>query len=157
MLIGGLWHGASWVFVAWGGLHGLALAAERYMKQFVKLPDKRIVKILCIVLVFHFVAFCWIFFRSATFEDAYRVIMRIASLNFNPADWLTVIDSYRNVLLVIAVGYLLHFFPERPAAKARLLFEKMPPVGKAIVAGFVFWIVYATASSGTQPFIYFQF
>ncbi|GAB6013008.1 MBOAT family O-acyltransferase [Viscerimonas tarda] len=157
MLIGGLWHGAAWKFVIWGGLHGLALAIERFLKQYIKLPDKRIIRTLCILAAFHFVAFCWIFFRAANFKDAASIIAQIGNLNFNLNDWWTIIVSCKNVMLLIVIGFILHFLPEQLADKAKSGFEKVPAIGKAILLGFVFWMVYATASSGTQPFIYFQF
>jgi D-alanyl-lipoteichoic acid acyltransferase DltB (MBOAT superfamily) len=157
MLIGGLWHGAAWKFVAWGGFHGLALAAERYLKPSVKLPAGRWITILRIVIVFHFVAFCWIFFRAGNFNEAHHIISRIADLSFNLSDWRAVIEGYKNVLFLIVIGFALHFLPQQPADRAKQLFYKTPAIGKAVIAGFVFWTVYATASSDTQPFIYFQF
>jgi D-alanyl-lipoteichoic acid acyltransferase DltB (MBOAT superfamily) len=157
MLIGGLWHGAAWKFVVWGGFHGLALAVERYLKSLVKLPAGRWITFVRIVIVFHFVAFCWIFFRAGNFGDAYKVISQITNLSFNLSDWWTVIAGYKNVLLLIVIGYILHFFPLQQADKIKQLFYKTPAAWKAVYAGFVFWVVYATASSGAQPFIYFQF
>jgi D-alanyl-lipoteichoic acid acyltransferase DltB (MBOAT superfamily) len=157
MLIGGLWHGAAWKFVLWGGLHGMALAVERSLKPLLKLPSGRWMTTVRIVVVFHFVAFCWIFFRVVNFSDAFHVLSQIMNLSFNPSEWLAVIAGYKNVLLLIVIGYVLHFFPLRQADKIKHLFYKTPVIGKAIFTGFVFWIVYATASSDTQPFIYFQF
>lgn len=157
MLIGGLWHGAAWKFVIWGGLHGLALVVERYFKQYVKLPNRRIINIACIIIVFHFVAFCWIFFRAGTFVIADDIISQIRNLHFDLKDWWLIIESYKNVLILIVIGFILHFFPQRLANKVKITFENTPMGIKAILVGFVFWLVYATASSGTQPFIYFQF
>ncbi|MDR1809171.1 MAG: MBOAT family protein [Prevotella sp.] len=157
MLIGGLWHGAAWKFVAWGGFHGLALAVERYLKLLVKLPDGRKIRFVRILLVFHFTAFCWIFFRAGNFDEAFRMISQITHLSLNLFDWLSVIVAYKYVLLLIAAGYALHFFPQRQADKIKQLFYESSAAEKAVLTGFVFWIVYATASSGTQPFIYFQF
>ncbi|MFR9166649.1 MAG: MBOAT family O-acyltransferase [Dysgonomonas sp.] len=157
MLIGGLWHGAAWKFVVWGGLHGLALAVERFFKQFLKLPHNRLVNIICILICFHFVAFCWIFFRAGTFADAGSVISKITELKFDPSDWMTIIHSYKNVFILILIGFILHFLPQSWSDKTRAVFNKTPLIGKAVVIGMVFWLVYATASSGPQPFIYFQF
>jgi len=158
MLIGGLWHGAAWKFVVWGGLHGVLLTIERFFKQSFKLPQGRLVNIVCIILTFHFVAFCWIFFRAANFSVAYDVLAQIKQLSFaNVGDWFIIIEAYKNVFLLIAIGFVLHFLPERLSTKIKSLFEKTPMVGKAVIVGLIFWIVYATASSGPQPFIYFQF
>lgn len=68
MLLGGLWHGASWNFVIWGGGHGLWLAAERAFPF--RLPDQRAFRWLKTLLVFHGVCLLWVFFRAQTFGDA---------------------------------------------------------------------------------------
>jgi len=157
MLIGGLWHGASWKFVVWGGLHGLMLTIERFFKQYIKVPDNRFTRIVCILLTFHFVAFCWIFFRADSFELAGDLIMNIGNLTFAPAEWLTILEAYRNVFILIAIGYVMHFLPENFVSKVKAGFNGIPLIGKATLAGLIFWLIFATASSGPQPFIYFQF
>ena len=158
MLIGGLWHGASWKFVVWGGLHGILLAIERYIKQWVPLSsDKFFPRLFRILITFHLVAFCWIFFRAKDFGMASDVISKIGDLNFDLNAWATVISSYRNVFIMIAIGYIMHFLPEKFVDRVRNGFIALPLVGKAVIMGFSFWLVYATMSSGPQPFIYFQF
>lgn len=157
MLIGGLWHGASWKFVVWGGLHGAVLAIERFFKQFIKVPDNRFTRIICILLTFHFVAFCWIFFRANSFEQAAAVITNIGDLTFEPHDWWIVIEGYKNVFILIVIGYIMHFLPENFVNNLKQGFNKTPLALKAAIAGLAFWLVYATMSSGPQPFIYFQF
>lgn len=157
MLIGGLWHGASWKFVIWGGLHGAILAVERFFKQFIKVPDNRFTRIICILLTFHFVAFCWIFFRADSFEQAGNVISNIGTLTFAPNEWLAVLEGYKNVFILVLIGYILHFLPEKLVNSIKAGFTNMPLLFKASFAGLVFWLIFATASSGPQPFIYFQF
>lgn len=158
MLIGGLWHGAAWKYIVWGALHGGALAVERLFRQFVKLPEKNIlVNLICGIITFHFVAFCWIFFKANDFEVATAVITNISRLEYNPEAWLMVIQGYRNVFILIFIGFILHFTPKRVSDMVEMGFLKLPYIGRAIIVGGVFWLVYATASSGTQPFIYFQF
>ena len=157
MLIGGLWHGASWKFVIWGGLHGAILVVERFFKQFIKVPDNRFTRIVCILLTFHFVAFCWIFFRADSFESAGKVIESISNLTFAPTEWLAVLEGYKNVFILVAIGYILHFLPEKFVNNVKASFNNTPLFVKAIFAGLIFWMIFATASSGPQPFIYFQF
>lgn len=157
MLIGGLWHGASWKFVVWGGLHGVMLGIERFFKQFIKIPDNFFTRFICILLTFHFVAFCWIFFRAGSFELAGDVISNIGNLTFEPEHWLIVLEAYKNVFIMIVIGYVMHFLPESLVDKIKSGFAVLPLIAKAIIIGLVFWLVYATMSSGPQPFIYFQF
>src|SRR4029079_9199246 len=64
MLLGGLWHGASWNFVIWGGLHGIALAATRMWQRARGDAKRGVGDVVSIVLTFHYVCFAWIFFRA---------------------------------------------------------------------------------------------
>jgi D-alanyl-lipoteichoic acid acyltransferase DltB (MBOAT superfamily) len=157
MLLGGLWHGASWKFVLWGVLHGSALAFERFFGNLIKLPKNYFVKTIQILLTFHFVAFCWLFFRAKDFSTALQLISNIGDLTFDWKQWLVIIQGYQNVFLLILIGFIWHFLPNRVIQFLQKAFGSLPLIGKAIVLAFVFWIVYATASAGPQPFIYFQF
>lgn len=157
MLIGGFWHGASWTFVVWGALHGVILVVERFFKQFITLPDNFFIRVLRILFTFHFVAFCWIFFRAESFETAGSIITNIGNLTFAPDAWQAVIKGYQNVFILIVIGFVMHFLPEKLVNKIKHYFDLSPIFVKAVIFALVFWLVYATASSDTQPFIYFQF
>lgn len=164
MLLGGLWHGASLRFIIWGALHGIALAVHKIVLEY--FPAKVDVKksvfsyvwtILAIVLTFHFVTFCWIFFRAKDFVTAIEVIQNIGKVTFDMNQWMVIISGYKNVFLLMTIGFIWHFLPEKMVNLMQNSFKALPLIGKAIVLGFVFWVVYATASAGPQPFIYFQF
>jgi D-alanyl-lipoteichoic acid acyltransferase DltB (MBOAT superfamily) len=157
MLLGGLWHGASWKFVFWGVLHGSALAFERFFGNLIRLPKNYFVKTIQILLTFHFVTFCWVFFRAKDFTTALQLISNIGDLTFDWKQWKVIIQGYQNVFLLILIGFVWHFLPNRVIQFLQKAFGFLPLLGKAIVLAFVFWIVYATASEGPQPFIYFQF
>jgi D-alanyl-lipoteichoic acid acyltransferase DltB (MBOAT superfamily) len=157
MLIGGLWHGAAWRFVAWGGLHGAALAVERVLKPYIKIPRNVFTRVAGAILTFHFVAFAWIFFRARDFGTAAELIGRLGQLSFQAEHWLSVVAVYRNVLIMLSVGFVTHFLPDRFTQWLRKAFIAMPVAVKALIIGLAFWLVRATASSEVQPFIYFQF
>jgi len=77
MLLGGLWHGASWQFVVWGFLHGLYLMVERGIQVFTKgKPWARAwpVKLLTALATYVFVCIAWVFFRATTFTDAWEIL-----------------------------------------------------------------------------------
>ncbi|RYJ36594.1 Membrane bound O-acyl transferase, MBOAT family protein [Flavobacterium anhuiense] len=161
MLLGGLWHGAGAQFIVWGALHGLALAVHKiFMEFFPSKKDKSpnfLWRFFSIVITFHFVVFCWIFFRARDFETALQVINNIGQLTFEPELWKTIILGYKNVFGLMLFGYVWHFLPENFTNGMKSVFDKTPLLVKAIILGFVYWIVYATAVAGSQPFIYFQF
>jgi len=161
MLLGGLWHGAGAQFIVWGALHGLALAVHKIFLEF--FPSKKDGKsnflwtFFSIIITFHFVVFCWIFFRARDFETALQVINNIGQLTFEPENWQAIILGYKNVFLLMLFGYVWHFLPEVITSKMKWVFDNTPLLLKAVILGFVYWIVYATAVAGSQPFIYFQF
>lgn len=68
MFLGGLWHGAAWSYAVWGSFHGLALAAERFGKNFIKLPKHWLVGVVQALLVFSFVTLAWLLFKLPKFE-----------------------------------------------------------------------------------------
>jgi len=157
MLIGGLWHGAAWKFVVWGGLHGMALAVERMFKPYIKIPQNMFTRIISVILTFHFVTFAWIFFRAQDFSTAMELMGMVSQLDFKAEHWFSVIAAYKNVLIVLLAGFIMHFLPDRFVQRLQKVFTDMPIIAKALVLGLVLWLVYATASSEIQPFIYFQF
>lgn len=164
MLLGGLWHGANLRFIIWGALHGLALAVHKTFTEFFpnKNSEKRtffkgIANIIFVVITFHFVAFCWIFFRAKDFDIALSVIYNIQSITYDLHQFQVIAKGYQNVFLLMAIGFVWHFFPTSLNEWLKKVFGAMPILFKAIILALTFWVVYATASSGAQPFIYFQF
>ncbi|WPO79431.1 MBOAT family O-acyltransferase [Flavobacterium sp. KACC 22761] len=161
MLLGGLWHGAGAQFIVWGALHGLALAIHKiFVELFPSKKDKKpnfLWRFFSILITFHFVVFCWIFFRARDFETALQVINNIGQLTFEPELWKTIVIGYKNVFGLMLFGYVWHFLPESFTNGMKSVFDKTPLLIKAVILGFVYWIVYATAVAGSQPFIYFQF
>ncbi len=82
MLIGGIWHGANWTFILWGGINGIALCVHKLYSRFKKkhfsnLYNTWIYKFLCVCLNFVFISFTWIFFRSESIADAINIITRL--------------------------------------------------------------------------------
>jgi len=156
MLLGGLWHGAAFRFILWGAMHGAALALDKFIKEFFKIPYTRFFKIAGVLLTFHFVCFCWIFFRADTMQIAGSVIERI-TMHFTPGIFPAFVTGYRNILLVMLMGYMLHFIPRKYETMAMDRIVEMPLAGKVafVVAAIV--LVIQVKSAGVQPFIYFQF
>ncbi|MDR0228546.1 MAG: MBOAT family protein [Flavobacteriaceae bacterium] len=161
MLLGGLWHGASLRFIVWGALHGIALAVHKIiMELFPRAKGKEpnfVWRIISIAITFHFVTFCWIFFRANSFDTALQIINNIGQLTFDLNEWMIIIEGYKNAFLLILIGFVWHYIPKKWMAIPNQWFEVAPMFVKAVVLGLVFWVVYATATEGPQPFIYFQF
>lgn len=156
MVLGGLWHGASWKFVFWGAMHGAGLAVEKALAPILKPLRNTPLRFLGFVITFHFVSFCWIFFRAASFKTALQVLNQIAS-SFNPELLFSVISGYKSVFVLILLGYLLHLTPNRIDLKLETALTRSPLYVKSFVLAVVIWLVIQTKSSEIQPFIYFQF
>lgn len=157
MIIGGIWHGASWTFMIWGAMHGFVLVVERILKQFINLPKKWYINIFRIFITFNIVTFCWIFFKAKTFDAATVVISRISEMKLNLPLFEEVLVGYKNVFIIMLIGYVMHFIPQKWTDQIKELFISSPIVIKAIILGFVFWLVYATMSTEPTPFIYTAF
>ena len=161
MLLGGLWHGASLNFVAWGGMHGLALALHKWMRQNIFHHDKHyqshgLRRVLAVVLTFHFVVFCWIFFRNHTFDASWTMISKIFT-DFHPELFLQVVEGYWVVFAMILFGYVTHFIPDSWNERCVAVIQKGDVLLGALLIAIVIYIVIQVKSSEIQPFIYFQF
>ena len=161
MLLGGLWHGASLNFVAWGGMHGVALALHKWLRENVFHHDKHYHStglrwLLSVILTFHFVAFCWIFFRNHTFEASWVMITQIFT-NFHPELFQQVVTGYWIVFAMMLFGYVTHFVPDAFQARCVRVLEWGGVVLCALLIAAVIYLVIQVKSSEIQPFIYFQF
>jgi alginate O-acetyltransferase complex protein AlgI len=157
MLLGGLWHGAAWRFVIWGGLHGIALAAHKiFMDRFDIVGKSKVWDYGGVLLTFHFVCLCWIFFRAADIPTVGVMLKQIA-LHFNFSVLPQFVAGYKAVFFLIALGYLLHFIPDNITTRVEERVIAMPMIMKALCIVAVIVIVIQTKSAGVQPFIYFQF
>src|SRR5262249_11791173 len=103
MLLGGLWHGASWNFVIWGGLHGLALLVQRVLPA----PRSRLAAVLGWFVTFQFVTVTWVFFRSPSLDASFDYFATL----FAATSWSTTVTPF--VATVFAAGALTHVIPPR--------------------------------------------
>ena len=109
-----------------------------------------------VLVTFHFVCFCWIFFRAATMQTSGEVIYQIVN-NFKPHLIFEFIEGYRYVVLLMILGYALHFVPKSWELLAQQRVAQIPVVAQAVLVTLVIVLVVQTKSAGIQPFIYFQF
>jgi D-alanyl-lipoteichoic acid acyltransferase DltB (MBOAT superfamily) len=152
MLLGGLWHGASWNFVAWGGLHGLYLTVHR-LGRGGRVADERLRwgEIPAILTTFLVVHFAWVFFRADTFTGAYDVLRQIFTL----AGGLAPGSDLVLVVMLGAITLGIDLFTRLQPAPIETM-RRVPALAGAAVAAAIAAIV--VFSGGTpEPFIYFQF
>lgn len=141
MLLGGLWHGASWTFVAWGGLHGLGLVVERFTgRSFGRF------------VTFHFVCLAWLFFRAGSLDVALAGLRSLAGLSFA----LSLAPGAFLAAGVVALALALHFAPAAWKEALGRRFVAFGPPLQAAAAVAVLVLVLAL-SAAARPFLYFQF
>ncbi len=159
MLLGGLWHGAATKFIIWGGLHGAALAVHKLWQRYVPgLSDMKGVlpKLITGVVTFHFVAFCWIYFRASNVEKVGLMLTQIFT-DFNWAGIGERFSKYSSPFLLIILGFVIHFLPNNWKTWGKDVFVKIPDVAKVALCSVIIFICYQAKTADVQPFIYFQF
>lgn len=160
MLLGGLWHGASWNFVVWGGLHGVALAVHKFFRNLMHRPKNYrstgLRKFFAVILTFHFVCLGWIFFRNTTFEASLTMIQQVFTA-FHPELAGQLFAGYWEVFALMAVGYLLHWCPDSWQEACTKGMIRLPLIFQALILILLIFLVIQVKSSDIQPFIYFQF
>ncbi|MEO0898445.1 MAG: MBOAT family O-acyltransferase [Bacteroidota bacterium] len=191
MLLGGLWHGSSWLFIIWGALHGFALAMDRMLKdtgtylrrRFLDILDERAASrgesrsyrfeksnwstllsvlshVFGVIFTFHFVCFCWIFFRSTSLDQAFSVIDQILNNFHFEVGWQVLTNpAYHWTWVLMCLGYFLHFVPDNLDNFFEKGFIKAPWPLKSVVLAAIIWVVIIVQfqTGGEQPFIYYQF
>jgi alginate O-acetyltransferase complex protein AlgI len=174
MLLGGLWHGASWTFVVWGALHGTYLCVEKWFKQIADKIDKpRIGKeslvraglapvvklnkglrnILLALGTFFLINVTWVFFRAKEFSTAWRLLASMFGLSENQTPLLSTIDIIK-VIVVVTGMFTAHWLMRNTSVLQ--VAKKLPWLALAIFWSFLVISIIVCQKSG-DSFIYFQF
>jgi alginate O-acetyltransferase complex protein AlgI len=147
MLLGGLWHGASWTFVFWGLLHGVALAAHRAWSE--RRPPGRAPfgGVVGWAATYAFVCVAWVFFRAKDFGTAAAILRKLAWLDPGGVVWF-----YLPLALLVPLVVAAHWLGARAVTS-------LPRPGFASGFALTAWLValYLFSTLDTSPFIYFQF
>ena len=161
MLLCGLWHGVSWTFMLWGGIHGLLLCIHKFFSHKVLNHDRHYHphgwrRVAAIFITFHILCFSWLPFRLSDLSQV-QVMLHQLLTKFNVAVMPDVLLAYRWVFLTMLMAFVAHFIPYR---WENILVRKIAKGGilaSAFLLVIVIYIVIQVQSSGVQPFIYFQF
>lgn len=153
MLLGGLWHGASWNFVIWGGIHGIWLAVERSLLS--RIPGwnspQAAMQFVRWFVTFHLVCFAWIFFRAPDLTSSMAVLSKLGQLFGS----MVSADGLSGLLSALGLFLLAHFMGNRHALKHRIGEGPLWAHSGALLACLLLLIVFTPNHSA--PFIYFQF
>lgn len=158
MLIGGLWHGASWQFLTWGGLNGLGLVIYKQWKKISpwENSNKAILKFWSIFITFNFITFTRIWFRGRTPEISKNMLSKIFT-DFNYSNFFDIIYNYWFVFLIMITGFVIHWLPSNFKEYYRGWFIKSPMYLKVFITAEIIFLIYQFQNGELYPFIYFQF
>ncbi|HWU02532.1 MAG TPA: MBOAT family O-acyltransferase [Novosphingobium sp.] len=151
MILGGLWHGASWNFIIWGGIHGGALVAERLWRDLRPQWLPALPRPLGVLVTFHLVTAAWIFFRCASFADAMAFFRGLGQMTPGA------VSASPLVAGLMVLGMALHFGPADMVGRIALRLRAAPAIVVALALASALLVVEAMRPDGVAPFIYFQF
>ncbi|MBU5636007.1 hypothetical protein KOM00_04605 [Geomonas sp. Red69] len=163
-LASGLWHGASWCFVIWGGLHGIYLASSVFYKPWQKKMHRRLeveksglLKVWQTLFTFHLVCFAWIFFRAASVSDAFYVVAHLFEGSSGLADLFAAQGATDLAIVSVSGVLMLSVYLVRERNLAQKDFFQAPlwirwGVYLGLTAGLLFFNMDSNAG-----FIYFNF
>jgi alginate O-acetyltransferase complex protein AlgI len=145
MFLGGLWHGAAWSYAVWGSFHGLALAAERFGKNWIRFPKHPLISIIQGCIVFSFVTIAWLLFKLPKFEHVLGYLNAMARSTAPNNYWM--VGHVLTYSAPVALYYGWHLLKHR--------FPKVDHGEFIILAILIAAIVLDSGTTGA--FIYFQF
>jgi alginate O-acetyltransferase complex protein AlgI len=156
MLLGGLWHGAAWTFVVWGGLHGIYLAVERWIQERftgVRIAGTLGFRIGIALVTYVLVNITWVFFRAPDFETAWRLTRSMTGLTTGGD--LVLSTDYVARVIVVTVGMLIVHWTMRNRSVEEVA-SRTPWIILALVWAAMLFAIVITQGAG-DAFIYFQF
>ena len=161
MLIGGLWHGASWMYVIWGAWNGVLLVVHKALKR--ALPGvsdkarKRWWRVAAnVFLTFNLMAFGFMFFRARSMSHVSDMVGQMVH-NFHFSVAPQFLSGYLMIVLVMVAGYLMHFAPKSWSNSLQQRYVMLSPLMQAVVLAIVLIVIIQVRQSDLVPFIYLQY
>lgn len=176
MVIGGLWHGASWMYVIWGGVHGGLLVIHKVYRKLLPatstetaVTDSGEVMVITtkrspspwqrgcnMVITFTVIAFVFMLFRAPSMEDVSMMWHQII-FDFHASVAPQFVQSYLVIVLLMVGGYLLHLTPTKYAHRLRDSFITSPVLIQALIMAIIILVVIQVRQSDIVPFIYLKY
>ena len=157
MLLGGLWHGASWTFVFWGAYHGVGQIighrrrAARIAAGLPAEPEGRGRVAWARFVTFQVVCLGWLFFRADTLGNAFAMLSRLV-VGWGPSPLVTPL-----AVLAIAAGIASQYLPDDWLNRGLAFFADRRPVVQGGILGLVLLAITTLGPQGVAPFIYYRF
>lgn len=160
MLIGCLWHGASWMYLLWGGYNGLLLVGHKAVRKSWRLPEhlRNTQWARCgnVVLTFILITIGFTFFRANSMQDLGDMYTAMFT-NFHLDVLPQFVAGYATIVALMVGAFALHFMPDRIYDRLIDRFTAMPLIGQSMMLAIAIFIVIQTRQSSLVPFIYLQY
>lgn len=157
MLLGGLWHGASWTFVVWGGLHGIYLVLERFLKGWLghlAIWKNSLIKLSLGILTFLLICITWVFFRANSFPQAWGIVTAMLGVVSLPASIVLGKQDLLIAFAVVASILIIHWLLRTQTLET--VITKIPWWFTSSLIAFMLYAIF-TMPGEDRSFIYFQF
>jgi len=154
MLLGGLWHGAGWTFVLWGGLHGVGQVVGRWRRA--RRGEETLTSAAAIlrarIVTFHLVCLGWVFFRADSVSSAFSVLGRLVT-GWNEPTSLVTLGVAGTIVGMLA----LQNVPRSIGPRIQVGFSRLAPALQGAMLATVLFVTTSLGPQGVAPFIYFRF
>jgi D-alanyl-lipoteichoic acid acyltransferase DltB (MBOAT superfamily) len=152
MLLGGLWHGSSWNFLVWGGIHGVVLSIEKLIFSRAKIKN---FKVWGMIYTYIIVILAWVFFRAPNLDQSLYIISKLIFFDFS-MPYLTGVNSLINAIPMLFLGLVIDLFIFRKKISLEEIGGKLT-FGKRVSVLSIIIIIICLFYSTSNNFIYFQF
>ncbi len=160
MVLGGLWHGASLMYIVWGAYNGMLLVAHKTIRRHWHIPERLkgtpVVRITNIGITFILMVIGFTFFRAYSFETVSDMAVQIVT-NFHISVAPQFVQGYMLIVLAIAMGYIAHMTPRAWTARTSQAYAAMPVYAQSLILAVIIFIVIQTRQTELVPFIYLQY
>lgn len=169
MVVGGLWHGASWLYLVWGAYQGLLLSCHKMLKSVMpkRSPESKPwmgatlfnVFITFVLTVIGFTIFRMAYFHESLADSAVRMGSMVSAItdNFHPEVLPQFVSAYLFVVIAIVGGLMMHFAPASWTDALKRRYAAVPLVVQAIILAIILFLVIQTRQSELVPFVYLQY
>jgi alginate O-acetyltransferase complex protein AlgI len=168
-LISGLWHGASWMFVIWGAIHGIYFICERFAEKYrigfwrkIRLDGTKIQLTIQWIITLILLLFSWVFFRSENLSDSFEILIRFSKIRDISLEILVMSIQSTNIRRVRFIVILISFLIiELFDLLRNNRFHNNRTINNLLNSGafetIMFWMIIFFGNFGLEEFIYFQF
>lgn len=168
MIVGGIWHGASWMYLVWGVYQGALLVIHKALRTIWPVArykgEKLNLRPLNIAFTFVLTVIGFVFFRFAiashNIAESWEGVKLMGSkifTDFRPQIIPVFVDAYFWIVVAIVFGYVLHFLPERYSREALMKFNSKGLLIQTVILALILFLVIQVRQSDLVPFVYLQY